>query len=98
LPAGVPRDSVNHIFQITGNNDVISGWDFSFHGGRQVKADNANKPLIEKHYFKIGANCLQPINLLGVPNGFTGQGATIINNVIDGNNVDIGGPWTNCGL
>ena len=34
---------------------------------------------------------MQPINLLGVPNGYTGQGATIVNNVIDGNSVDIGG-------
>ena len=91
LPAGVARYSANHIFQITGNNVVISGWDFSLQGGWQVKATNANNPIIENNYFKIGANGLQPISLLGVPNGFTGQGATIINNVIDGNNVDIGG-------
>ena len=54
---------------------------FSLQGGWQVKATNANNPIIENNYFKIGANGLQPINLLGVPNGFTGQGATIINNV-----------------
>ena len=30
LPAGVTRYSANHIFQITGNNVVISGWDFFF--------------------------------------------------------------------
>ena len=91
LPAGVTRDSANHTFLITGSNVVISGWDFSLQGGWQVKATNANNPIIENNYFKIGANGLQPISLLGVPNGFTGQGATIINNVIDGNNVDIGG-------
>jgi hypothetical protein len=91
LPAGVTRDSANHIFLITGDNVVISGWDFSKQGGWQVKATNADNPIIENNYFKIGANALQPINLLGVPNGFTGQGGTIRNNVIDGNNVDIGG-------
>src|SRR5689334_786933 len=91
LPAGVTRDTANHVFLVTGNNVVISGWDFSLEGGWQVKATNANNPIIENNYFKIGANALQPINLLGVPNGYTGQGGTIRNNVIDGNNVDIGG-------
>jgi hypothetical protein len=91
LPAGVKRDSAHHVFLITGNNVVLSGWNFSLEGGWQVLATNANNPIIENNYFKIGANGLQPINLLGVPNGYTGQGATIVNNVIDGNNVDIGG-------
>src|ERR1044072_4816500 len=91
LPAGVRRDTANHVFLVTGNNVVISGWDFSLEGGWQVKATNANNPIIENNYFKIGANALQPINLLGVPNGYTGQGGTIINSVIDGNSVDIGG-------
>ena len=36
LPAGVTRDSANHTFLITGNNVVISGWDFSLEGGWQV--------------------------------------------------------------
>ena len=91
LPAGVTRDAANHTFLITGNNVVLSGWDFSLEGGWQVMATNANNPIISNNYFKIGANGLQPISLLGVPNGYTGQGATIVNNVIDGNNVDIGG-------
>ena len=91
LPAGVKRDSAHHVFLITGNNVVLSGWNFSLEGGWQVLATNANNPIIENNYFKIGANGLQPINLFGVPNGYTGQGATIVNNVIDGNNVDIGG-------
>ena len=91
LPNGVSRDSVNHILTITGDNVVLSGFNFSLEGGWQIIATNANNPTIEDNYFKIGTNNYQPISLYGGPNGYTGSGATIVNNIIDGAGANIGG-------
>src|SRR6476661_10187324 len=49
LPAGVTRDAANHTFLITGNNVVLSGWDFSFAGGLEVIATTANNSIISSN-------------------------------------------------
>src|SRR4029077_13281909 len=84
------RDEANHYIVINADNVVLDGWNFSLEGGWTVRAYNANNPTIENSYFKVGANGGVPISLLGRANGYTGDGATIINNVIDGSSINIG--------
>ena len=82
LPTGVTRDVANHTFTITGNNVILSGWDFSLEGGWQVQV-TGNNDTIENNNFKIGANALDPINT----GGKTINSVTIKNNVIDGSGI-----------
>lgn len=83
-PACVTRDNVNRIYTVNGDDCVIDSWDFSLNGGWQIGASNADNPIITNNKFIVGANARIPIDLLGEPNGFTGVGATIKNNTIDG--------------
>ena len=90
LPTGVSRDVAGHTFTITGNNVVLSGWDFSLEGGWQVII-NGNNDTIQDNNFKIGSNKLDPINTAGS----TINSVTIKNNVIDGSGIK---PSLNVGL
>jgi hypothetical protein len=90
LPAGVTRDATNHIFTISGNNVVLSGWNFSLEGGWGVQVVG-NNDTIENNYFKIGANAVDPIN----SGGSDINTVTILNNVIDGSGIK---PSLNVGL
>jgi DnaJ-class molecular chaperone len=56
LPAGVTRDSTNHIFNVSGDNVVISGWDFSLEGGWEVDVNSGSGVIIEDNNFKSGSN------------------------------------------
>ena len=82
LPAGVTRNIEAHTFTITGNNVVLSGWDFSLEGGWAVII-NGNDDTIENSNFAIGSNALDPINT----GGRDINSVTIRNNVINGNGI-----------
>jgi hypothetical protein len=85
------RDEANHFIIINADNVVLDGWNFALEGGWSVRALNANNPTIKNSYFQVGANGNVPIFLMGRANGYTGNGATITNNVVDGNSINIGG-------
>jgi hypothetical protein len=85
------RDEANHFIIINADNAVLDGWNFALEGGWSVRALNANNPTIKNSYFQVGANGNVPIFLMGWANGYTGNGATIINNVVDGSSINIGG-------
>ena len=83
LPAGVTRNLSAHTFTISGNNVVLSGFDFSLEGGWQVVV-TGNNDTIENNNFAIGSNDLDPINT----GGDTINSVTIKNNVINGNGIE----------
>jgi hypothetical protein len=91
-PAGVTFDQSSKTATITADNVVIDGWDFSGGGGWTVYADHANNPTIQNCNFKVGSLAQVPIRLLGRANYSNGgDSATIRNNVLDGNGVNVGG-------
>lgn len=88
---GASGSNTNKVVTITGNDVEISGYDFSRNGGWGIEGITCNNPIIQKNYFKVGANRLVPISLLGWPNYDNGGGgAKILQNVIDGSGQQVG--------
>jgi large repetitive protein len=79
---GGSYDSVNHIINFSGtsaNNAIISGWDFSLHGGIGIHIGTANNVIIEDNNFAVGTNDQTPIDL---------QGGTATNIIVEYNNIN----------
>lgn len=85
-PACVNPDNVNKIYEIIQDNCTIDGYDFTQNGGWEIHGCNtSSNPIIKNSAFLVGTLGQIPIHLLGNANGCTdAQGATIINNVLDG--------------
>lgn len=86
LPSGVSRDSTNHVFNVSGNNVTLDGWDFSLENGWLIVPGNGVSGLtISNSNFKLGSNR----NPFIWPEGNITNGMTVSNNVFDGNSVPI---------
>ena len=65
---------------VNGNNQTISGWDFSLHGGYSLKIEG-NNDTVKNNKFALGANNAAVTDLIGI----NGNNATIIDNDLNGN-------------
>ena len=98
LPAGVTRDTVNHVFAVTQSNVVIDGWDFSQNGGWSIEDTNSgttipSNTIVRNCKWTVGANNKPPINMGGIDQGTTAVGLTVENCLFDGQGLshNIGG-------
>ncbi len=65
-----------------GNNQTISGWDFSLHGGYQLQI-NGSGDTVANNNFALGANHASVGALIGV--GGSAKNTTIVDNTLNGN-------------
>lgn len=73
-------DSSRHMLRCNrGSGGIISGYDFSLHGGMGIYDASCVNLTIENSKFVVGPNCLSPIN-----QATAASGINVRNNLIDG--------------
>jgi hypothetical protein len=77
--SGVSVDKVGHYVTVTGNDVVVSGYDFSLGGGWGVQVTGGSGAVIKNNNFVVGSNHIGPIYVAS-----SATNVTIESNVIDG--------------